>query len=78
MGRPRNEPPRPSGPPKCYPVVVSNPDIQAAFETLAQHQNRPDVASWLYGLGRLYASLYLAKRGQIPKTLKPWMEGKDV
>ena len=43
---------------KCYPVVVTSPDEQAAFEAMAEHQNRPDVGTWLRDLARLYVRKY--------------------
>jgi len=47
---------------KVYPVVVSNPDDQRAFEALAEHQNRPDVGTWLCDLARVYVRRYLRER----------------
>ena len=63
MGRPRKEPEPPSRPdrPKCYPVVVTSPDEQAAFEAMAEHQNRPDVGTWLRDLARLYVRRYFRR-----------------
>jgi hypothetical protein len=71
MGRPRNEPPPPPAVPKCYPVTVSNPDEQAAFEAMAEHQNRPDVGTWLGDLARGYVRRYF--RRHMPNT-----EGADA
>ncbi|MEP7009341.1 MAG: hypothetical protein ABJC13_03380 [Acidobacteriota bacterium] len=48
--------------PKSYQVVVSNPDEQRAFEALAEHENRPDVGTWLADLARAYARRYLRER----------------
>lgn len=48
--------------PKVYPVLVSNPDEQNAFEALAAHQNRPDVGTWLRDVARAYARRYLRER----------------
>ena len=51
----------PTGP-KTYPVLVINPDEQAAFEAMAAHQNRPDVGTWLRDLARLYVRRYFSRR----------------
>lgn len=62
MGRPRRfVQPEPRGT-KTYPVVVSNPDDQRAFEALAEHQNRPDVGTWLRDVARGYVRRYLRER----------------
>jgi hypothetical protein len=47
---------------KCYPVVVSNPDEQRAFEALAEQQNRADVGEWLLAMARAYVRLYFSRR----------------
>ncbi len=62
MGRPRNEPPRPPAVPKAYQAVVSNPDDQAAFEAMAEHQHRANVETWLCDLARGYLRRYFSKR----------------
>ncbi len=62
MSRPRNEPPRPPARPKCYPVFVTSPDEQTAFEAMAEHQNRPDVGTWLRDLARIYVRRYFSRR----------------
>ena len=64
MGRPLKEPEPPSRPnrPKCYPVVVASPDEQAAFEAMAEHQNRPDVETWLRDVARGYVRRYFSRR----------------
>ncbi len=59
MSRPK---PRIEPRPKAYQVVVSNPDEQAAFEAMAEHQNRPDVGTWLCDLARGYVRCYFSKR----------------
>jgi hypothetical protein len=48
--------------PKCYPVTVSNPDDQRAFEALAEHQGRADVGAWLRDVARAYVRRYLRER----------------
>lgn len=47
---------------KCYPVTVSNPDEQRAFEALAEHQGRPDVGEWLLAVARAYVRFYFSRR----------------
>ena len=73
MGRPPREPEPPSRPdrPKCYPVVVASPDEQAAFEAMAEHQNRANVETWLQDLARGYVRRYF--RRHMPST-----EGADA
>ncbi len=60
MGRPRKEPPPPPTGPKCYPVTVTSADEQRAFEAMAEHQNRPDVGTWLRDLARVYVRKYFS------------------
>jgi hypothetical protein len=59
MSRPK---PRIEPQTKCYPVTVSNPDEQRAFEALAEHQGRPDVGTWLRDVARAYSRRYLRER----------------
>jgi hypothetical protein len=42
--------------------VVASPDEQAAFEAMAEHQNRPDVGTWLRDLARGYVRRYFSRR----------------
>ena len=59
MGSPK---PRIEPRPKCYQVLVSDPDEQRAFEAMAEHQNRPDVGTWLRDLARLYVRRYFHRK----------------
>ena len=61
MGRRKRIPTSEPGGPKAYQVVAS-PDDQRAFEALAEHQNRPDVGTWLRDLARGYVRRYLRER----------------
>ncbi|MEP7012214.1 MAG: hypothetical protein ABJC13_17975 [Acidobacteriota bacterium] len=71
MGRPRKETPIVPTGPKCYPVTVASADEQRAFEAMAEHQNRPDVGTWLRDLARGYVCRYFSKR-------TPSAEGADA